>query len=71
MTRIELSQRSNVFLRCVKSFQDFIEGKYYWLEVINDYYGNDVYCVRSDNLLGKQYRFSNKELMENFKVAEL
>lgn len=51
MTRKELRYKS-VFLLCTKSFQDFIKGEYYWLEVINNT-NDDMYCVRSDNLLGK------------------
>lgn len=65
MTRKELAKKS-VFLLCTKSFQDFIKGEWYWLEVINNA-ENDKYCVRSDNLLDKYYRFSEKELVENFK----
>lgn len=65
MTRKELAEKS-VFLQCTKSFQDFIKGESYWLEVINNL-DNDMYCVRSDNLLGKHYRFSEKELKEKFK----
>lgn len=65
MTRKELAKRS-VFLQCTKSFQDFIKGESYWLEVINNP-DNDMYCVRSDNLFGKHYRLSDKELAENFK----
>lgn len=64
MTRKELAEKS-VFLLCTKSFQDFTKGEYYWLEVINNTEG-DMYCVRSDNLLGKYYRFSENELRENF-----
>lgn len=64
MTRKELAEKS-AFLLCIKSFQDFIKGKYYWLEVINNA-ECDMYCVRSDNLLGRYYRFSENELRENF-----
>lgn len=64
MTRKELAEKS-VFLLCTKSFQDFTKGEYYWLEVINNTEG-DMYYVRSDNLLGKYYRFSENELRENF-----
>lgn len=69
MTRKELAEKS-VFLLCTKSFQDFIKGKYYWLEVINNA-ERDMYCVRSDNLLGRYYRFSENELKENFTKTEL
>ena len=65
MTRKELRYKS-VFLLCTKSFQDFIKGEYYWLEVINNT-NDDMYCVRSDNLLGKHYQFSEDELVSNFK----
>lgn len=64
MTRKELAEKS-AFLLCTKSFQDFIKGEYYWLEVINNV-ERDMYCVRSDNLLGRLYRFSENELRENF-----
>lgn len=64
MTRKELAEKS-AFLLCTKSFQDFIKGEYYWLEVINNA-ERDMYCVRSDNLLGGLYRFSENELRENF-----
>lgn len=69
MTRKELDEKS-IFLLCTKSFQDFVKGEYYWLEVINNAEG-DMYCVRSDNLLGKYYRFSENELTANFKQTEL
>ncbi len=69
MTRKELDGKS-IFLLCTKSFQDFVKGEYYWLEVVNNAEG-DMYCVRSDNLLGKYYRFSESELMDNFKKTEL
>lgn len=69
MTRKELAEKS-VFLQCTKSFQDFIKGESYWLEVINNA-ENDMYCVRSDNLLGKHYRFSEKELMGNFECRQV
>lgn len=65
MTRKELRCKSR-FLLCTKSFQDFIKGKYYWLEVINNT-NDDMYCVRSDNLLGRYYQFSEEELVLNFK----
>lgn len=65
MTRKELKYKST-FLLCTKSFQDFIKGKHYWLEVINNT-NDDMYCVRSDNLLGRYYQFSEDELVSNFK----
>lgn len=65
MTRKELADKS-AFLLCTKSFQDFTKGEYYWLEVINNT-ESDMYCVRSDNLLGRYYRFSENELIANFK----
>lgn len=68
MTRKELAEKA-VFLLCTKSFQDFVKGEYYWLEVINNDEG-DMYCVRSDNLLGKYYRFSEETLMANFEKGE-
>lgn len=69
MTRKELAEKA-VFLLCTNSFQEFVKGEYYWLEVVNNAKG-DMYCVRSDNLLGKYYRFSESELMDNFKKTEL
>lgn len=69
MTRKELAEKS-AFLLCTKSFQDFIKGEYYWLEVINNA-ERDMYCVRSDNLLGSYYQFSENELKENFTKTEL
>lgn len=59
MTRKELAESHQVVLLCTKSFQDFIKGECYWLEVINNA-ESDMYCVRSDNLLGRYYRFSEK-----------
>lgn len=69
MTRKELADKS-AFLLCTKSFQDFTKGEYYWLEVINNT-ESDMYCVRSDNLLGRYYRFSENELRKNFVKTEL
>lgn len=69
MTRKELADKS-AFLLCTKSFQDFTKGEYYWLEVTNNT-ESDMYCVRSDNLLGRYYRFSENELRKNFVKTEL
>lgn len=65
MTRKELAEKS-VFLQCTKSFLDFKKGQFYWLEVINNK-GGDMYCVRSDNCVGRYYRFPEKDLIANFK----
>lgn len=65
MTRKELAKKST-FLLCTKSFEDFIKGSWYWLEVIKNR-NDDMYCVRSDNLLGRYYQFSEEELASNFK----
>lgn len=54
---------SNGFIECCANFQDFREGKTYWLE----YLGNDKYNVRSDNLLGKTYHIAPWHLYKNFK----
>lgn len=64
MTRKELAAKA-VFLLCTKSFLDFKKGESYWLEVVNNS-NNDMYCVRSDNCIGRYYQFAEKELMENF-----
>ncbi len=65
MKREELAKKSQTFLLCTKSFQDFVAGEYYWLEVINND-EDDMYCVRSDNLLGRYYRFSEEVLLTCF-----
>lgn len=51
------------FIKCYADFQDFKEGKTYWLE----YVGNDSYNVRSDNLLGKTYHITPCQLYTIFK----
>lgn len=51
------------FIKCYTDFQDFKEGKTYWLE----YIGNDNYNVRSDNLLGKTYHITPCQLYTIFK----
>lgn len=51
------------WLECTKSFQDFKQGEYYWLEALP----NNQYNVRSDNLLGNTYIISDDELYSNFK----
>ena len=51
------------FIKCYADFQDFKEGKTYWLE----YLGNDNYNVRSDNLLGKTYHITPCQLYTIFK----
>lgn len=51
------------FIRCCADFQDFREGKTYWLE----YLGDDNYNVRSDNLLGKTYHITPCQLYTVFK----
>ncbi len=54
---------SNGFIECRANFQDFREGKTYWLK----YLGDDKYNVRSDNLLGKTYHISPRHLYTIFK----
>lgn len=51
------------FIKCYTDFQDFKEGKTYWLE----YLGNNNYNVRSDNLLGKTYHITPCQLYTIFK----
>ena len=51
------------WLECVKSFQDFKQGEYYWLEALP----NNQYNVRSDNLFGKTYTITDDELISNFR----
>ena len=54
------------WLECIKSFQDFKQGEYYWLEALS----NNQYNVRSDNLLGKTYTIFDNELFSNFKQTD-
>lgn len=51
------------FIKCSANFLDFKEGETYWLE----YIGDDMYNVRSDNLLGKTYHITPCQLYTVFK----
>jgi hypothetical protein len=51
------------FIECHADFLDFKEGNTYWLE----YIGDDMYNVRSDNLLGKTYHITPCQLYTVFK----
>lgn len=51
------------FIKCYADFQDFKEGETYRLE----YVGDDLYNVRSDNLLGKTYHITPCQLYTVFK----
>ena len=51
------------FIKCHANFLDFKEGNTYWLE----YVGDDKYIVRSDNLLGKTYHITPRQLYTIFK----
>ena len=51
------------FIECHADFLDFKEGNTYWLE----YVGDDMYNVRSDNLLDKTYHITPCQLYTVFK----
>lgn len=53
---------SGIFIYCMIDFLEFKKGNAYWLE----YLGNDIYCGRSDNILGKEFEISSDELLNNF-----
>lgn len=51
------------WLECIYPFSDFKKGEHYWLEALSD----NMYNVRSDNLLGQTYHISDTQLFNNFK----
>lgn len=53
---------SGQFIECRKSFNEFKEDTSYWFE----YIGNDTYIGRSDNILGKKFHITPKQLYQLF-----
>lgn len=56
---------SEKFLTCIIDFDIFKAGEKYWLE----YVGDNTYCGRSDNILGKMIQISPFQL-ENYLIGE-
>lgn len=56
---------SGKFLTCIIDFDIFKAGEKYWLE----YIGDNTYCGRSDNILGKMIQISPFQL-ENYLLGE-
>lgn len=56
---------SGKFLTCIADFDIFKAGEKYWLE----YVGDNTYCGRSDNILGKMIQISPFQL-ENYLLGD-
>lgn len=55
---------SGSFFECVRPFLSWLKkGEHYWLE----YLGNNLYTVRSDNNLGKNFEMTEYQLVNCFK----